>query len=66
MSVGFPHGLHSRYHEHHSQWLPVLTETHTLEIITGITPDISEYLDFHFYEWVQVNTNAGLGPSQLG
>lgn len=37
-----------------------------LEIITGITPDISEYLDFHFYEWVWFRTNAGLGPRELG
>lgn len=37
-----------------------------LEIITGVTPDISEYLDFHFYEWVYFRANAGLGPRQLG
>jgi hypothetical protein len=37
-----------------------------LEIITGITPDISEYLDFHIYSWVFFKMNAGLGPRQLG
>ena len=37
-----------------------------LKIITGITPDISEYLDFHIYSWVFYKSNAGLGPSQLG
>jgi Reverse transcriptase (RNA-dependent DNA polymerase) len=37
-----------------------------LEIITGITPDISEYLDFHIYSWVYYKTNAGLGPRLLG
>ena len=37
-----------------------------LEHITGITPDISEYLDFHIYAWVFYKTNAGLGPRQLG
>jgi len=37
-----------------------------LEIITGITPDISEYLDFHIYAWVYYKMNAGLGPRQLG
>ena len=37
-----------------------------LEIITGITPDISEYLDFHIYSWVFYKMNAGLGPRQLG
>lgn len=37
-----------------------------LEIITGITPDISEYLDFHIYDWVFFRANAGLGPRQIG
>lgn len=37
-----------------------------LELITGITPDISEYIDFHIYEWVYYRTNAGLGPRELG
>lgn len=37
-----------------------------LERITGITPDITEYLDFHFYEWCWYRTNAGLGPRLLG
>lgn len=37
-----------------------------LEIITGITPDISEYLDFPFYSWVWFRTNAGLGIRTLG
>ena len=30
-----------------------------LEIITGITPDISEYLDFGFYDWVVYRSEAG-------
>ena len=37
-----------------------------LEIITGETPDISEYLDFAFYDWVYYRTNAGLGPVEIG
>lgn len=37
-----------------------------LEIVTGETPDISEYLDFSFYDWVTFNINAGLGETQLG
>lgn len=37
-----------------------------LELITGKTPDISEYLDFQMYEWVMFCTNAGLGPSEIG
>ena len=37
-----------------------------IEIVTGETPDISEYLDFSFYDWVIYRTNAGLGESSLG
>jgi hypothetical protein len=37
-----------------------------LEIVTGITPDITEYLDFHIYQWVYFKTNAGLGPKEIG
>ena len=37
-----------------------------LEIITGDTPDISEYLDFDFYDWVIFRSNAGLGEAELG
>jgi hypothetical protein len=37
-----------------------------LEIITGETPDILEYIDFEFYDWVSFRSNAGLGEVQLG
>ena len=37
-----------------------------LEIITGETPDISEYTDFGFYDWVTYRTNAGLGENSIG
>ena len=37
-----------------------------LEIISGETPDISEYLDFSFYDWVLFRTNAGLGKEEIG
>ena len=37
-----------------------------LERITGETPDISEYLDFGFYDWVNYRTNAGLGEPEVG
>jgi hypothetical protein len=37
-----------------------------LEIITGETPDITEYLDFTFYDWCMHRTNAGLGESSIG
>jgi hypothetical protein len=36
-----------------------------LEIITGETPDISEYLDFEFYDWVLFRSSAGLGEIEL-
>ena len=37
-----------------------------LERITGDTVDISEYLDFGFYDWCWYHKNAGLGPMKLG
>jgi hypothetical protein len=37
-----------------------------LEKITGDTVDISEYLDFGFYDWVWFRENAGLGETKLG
>ena len=36
-----------------------------LEIITGDTPDISEYVDFDFYDWVLYRSNAGLGEVEV-
>ena len=38
----------------------------SIEIITGDTPDISEYIDFGFYDWVTFRSDAGLGELQLG
>ncbi len=37
-----------------------------LERITGETVDISEYLDFGFYDWVWNRENAGLGETKRG
>ena len=37
-----------------------------IEKLTGETPDISEYLDFGFYDWVIFKENAGLGEIQIG
>ena len=37
-----------------------------LEFVTGETLDISEYLDFGFYDQVWFHENAGLGEPQLG
>ena len=33
----------------------------TLEALTGDTPDISQYLDFGFYDRVWFKEDAGLG-----
>ena len=37
-----------------------------LEQLTGKTPEISEYLDFTFYDWYWYNDNAGLAETKLG
>ena len=37
-----------------------------LEIITGETPDLSEYLGFGFYDWVTSRNNAGPGVPEVG
>ena len=36
-----------------------------LEQITGDTVNISEYLNFGFYDWCWYHENAGLGPTKL-
>ena len=38
----------------------------SIEVITGETPDISEYIDFGFYDWVTYRSNAGLGELSIG
>ena len=37
-----------------------------LEQLTGETPDISEYLDFGFYDWIWYKDNAGVGDNMFG
>jgi hypothetical protein len=37
-----------------------------IEEITGKTPDISEYLDFSFYDWIWFKENAGVGDNSCG
>ncbi|CAJ1962216.1 unnamed protein product [Cylindrotheca closterium] len=37
-----------------------------LEIITGITPEITEYLDFTIYGWVFFCSDGGLGVNHIG
>jgi len=38
----------------------------TIEIVTGETPDISEYIDFSFYDWVTFRSEAGFGQPRIG
>ena len=37
-----------------------------LEEITSVTTDISEYLDFSFYDWLWYKENTGVGDNELG
>ena len=37
-----------------------------LEQLTGETQEITEYLDFTFYDWCWYNDNTGLGETKLG
>jgi hypothetical protein len=43
-----------------------LQEACPLEDVTGETVDISEYLDFGFYDHVSYKENAGLGMTAIG
>ena len=36
-----------------------------LEIITGETSDVSDYLDFGFYDWINYRTNTALGQPDI-
>ncbi|MEO6564809.1 MAG: hypothetical protein ABIO63_02135, partial [Casimicrobiaceae bacterium] len=66
-----------RFWDYGAKWTcEVMQRTHTrlnqldsgvpLEAITGETIDISEYLDFGFYDWIWYHENAGLGEKKLG
>jgi hypothetical protein len=37
-----------------------------MEQVTGETPDMSEYLDFGFYDWVWFKDNTVLGENCIG
>ena len=37
-----------------------------IEIITSETPDISEYIDFFFYNWVTFRSEAGFDQPRIG
>ena len=49
-----------------ASWSGSLEGRTPLEMVTGETPDISEYLDFGFYDWCWYHENAGLGELKLG
>jgi hypothetical protein len=42
-----------------------LDGTTPMEQLTGETPNISEYLDFGFYDWIWYKDNAGLGENHI-
>jgi hypothetical protein len=42
------------------------TASHSGELNGRGTPDISQFLDFAFYDWVWYQENAGLGEHHLG
>ena len=44
----------------------VLQGRTSIELITGETPDISEYLDFGWYDIFWFKEDAGLGETQIG
>ena len=69
--------VHPRLWDHAISWLSeignmtVSTSRYangrtSIEMITGETPDITEHLDFSFYDWVTYIDNAGLGDPRLG
>ena len=37
-----------------------------LQFVTGETPDISQYAEIGFYDWVKYQENAGAGPEKIG
>ena len=37
-----------------------------LELLTGETPNISQYLGFGFYDWVWFKEDAVIGETKLG
>ena len=38
----------------------------SLEKVTGETPEISDYVDFSFYDWCWYKENAGMGETKIG
>ena len=67
----------TRLWDYGMQWAAdVMSMTHTsagdingcipLAKVTGETPDISQYLDFSFYDRIWYKDNAGLGPQLPG
>jgi hypothetical protein len=53
----------TRFWDYGVEWVCDIAQ---IELLTGETPDISEFLDFGFYDWVFFKENAGLGPEALG
>ena len=54
------------YGQRTASWSVFLEGRPLLEVLTGESLDISEYLDFGFYNWCWYLENAGLGELKLG
>jgi hypothetical protein len=75
--VMFRRNLSKIFWDYGMRWVcEVMSRTHTrpqridcgipLEKVTGETVDISNYLDFGFYDYVVYRDNAGLSESKIG
>ena len=63
-NYGLPHI--AKVMQHTASYSGDLNGRTPIEKLTGETPDISEYLDFGFYDWVLYKEDAGLGEVHVG
>ena len=63
-NYGLPHV--AKVMQHTASHAGTLNGRTPIEKLTGETPDISEYLDFGFYDWVTYKQDAGLGEVKIG
>ena len=63
-SYGLPHI--AKVMQHTASYAGNLEGRTPIEKLTGETPDISEYLDFGFYDWVVFKEDAGLSEVKIG
>ena len=63
-NYGLPHV--AKVMQHTASHAGTLNGRTPIEKLTGETPDISQYLDFGFYDWVTYKHDAGLGEVKIG